>query len=73
MTIMFIRSQMPAPLVASPAEQQRVCHCCRHCERARGTSQRTSIYAEVATRCCPGGSLNPGINTRMRRDRPQSP
>jgi hypothetical protein len=73
MNIMLIRSQMPGLIVAPLAGQQRVCHRWMHSERARGSSRRTCTYAEVVTNCCPGGRANPGIGTRVRRDRPKSP
>jgi hypothetical protein len=73
MNNMLIRSQMPALLVAPPAGQHRVCHRWMRSERARGTSQRTSTYAEVVTSCRPGARLNTGVGMRVRRDRPKSP
>jgi hypothetical protein len=73
MNIMLIRSQVPALLVAPPAGQQRVCHCCGYSQRARGTFRRTTIDAEVLTSCCPSGRLSTGIDMRVRQDRPQSP
>jgi hypothetical protein len=73
MNIMLIPSLIPAPLVAPPAGQQRVCHRWMHSEQARGTSRRASTCAEVVNSSCPGGRLNTGIGMRAQRDHPKSP
>jgi hypothetical protein len=73
MNIMLTPSQMPALIVAPPAGQRRVRHRRMHGERARGTSRRTSTFAEVIASCCPARRLNTAIGMRVRRNRAESP
>jgi hypothetical protein len=73
MNHMLIRSQMPAPFVAPPAGQHRVCHRRMHSERLRGISRTTCTNAASIAGFSPDVGLTAGIGMHARLDQLQSP